>query len=83
MAGVFSGLYNITPAHRAEIPSLIGVTIDPQAGGTTTHVGSALDMQNGAFLNRTGFNSAACPNTVIEQVRRCGLLVQLSCDPRA
>jgi len=52
-AGVFNGVSNVTPSHRAAIPTPWMLQILPKPGSVVQ--GAALDLRRGVFLNRTAF----------------------------
>ena len=64
LAGVFNGLSNHTPSHRARLPALfnyqLALPADAAAGDTLFYVGAALDVQRAIFFNRTRLTTAAC-----------------------
>jgi hypothetical protein len=62
LAGVFSGIGNVTPSHRAAIPDAADVRL--RAGAP---LGAALDLRGGAFLNRTLLREAGCQGVQIQQ----------------
>jgi hypothetical protein len=61
LAGVFSGVGNTTPSHRAAIPDLADVRLT-----TGAPLGAALDLRGGAFLNRTLVHAPACAGVQIQ-----------------
>lgn len=62
LAGVFNGVGNVTPSHRAAIPDAGDVRLR-----TGEPLGAALDLRGGAFLNRTLVHESACDNVQIQQ----------------
>lgn len=61
LAGVFNGLGNSTPSHRAAIPDVADVRLPEGAP-----LGAALDLRSGAYLNRTLVRSAACAGAEVQ-----------------
>lgn len=53
MAGVYSGLYNVTPSHGAALPNPLHAMVHAADGGAVESLGAALDLQRGVLLNRT------------------------------
>ena len=62
LAGVFNGVGNTTPSHRAAIPDAADVRLR-----TGNPIGAALDLRGGAFLNRTLVRESACDGVQIQQ----------------
>ena len=62
MAGVFNGVGNTTPSHRAAIPDAADVRL--QSGAP---LGAALDLRGGAYLNRTLVSQGACRGVQVQQ----------------
>ena len=64
LAGVFNGLSNSTPSHRAAIPSPANIHLPPRGMRFT---GAALDLRNGAFYNRTVCVTGSCAGLAVQQ----------------
>jgi hypothetical protein len=62
LAGVFNGVGNVTPSHRAAIPDAGDVRLR-----TGEPLGAALDLRGGAFLNRTLVHDKHCDGVQIQQ----------------
>ena len=62
LAGVYSGLGNVTPTHRAAIPDAADVRLRHGAP-----LGAALDLRGGAYLNRTLVREAGCAGVQVQQ----------------
>eukprot|EP01138_Halocafeteria_seosinensis_P004774 gb/GECG01004881.1/.p1 GENE.gb/GECG01004881.1/~~gb/GECG01004881.1/.p1 ORF type:complete len:332 (+),score=31.70 gb/GECG01004881.1/:1-996(+) len=62
LGGLFNGLYNITPSHRAALPSPVQVVL-PEG----QFVAGGIDFAHGVFYNRTLVQTPSCFNWVIEQ----------------
>lgn len=66
LAGVFNGISNSTPSHRARLAAVHNYYLDlpvaPLANSNTSlfYTGSALDMRNGLFYNRTALYTPSC-----------------------
>ena len=69
MGGVFNGLSNYTPSHRAAIPSTVNVQLpcDASAAGAAVFTGAALDLRRAAFYNRTRFTVGPCAGATVQQ----------------
>ena len=75
LAGVFSGYLNVTPSHRARIPSTVNFTVDYNVTdyGFSELIGLALDLEYAVFYMRTNYTSKQSNNdqspcgAVIEQ----------------
>jgi hypothetical protein len=62
LAGVYTGVGNVTPSHRAAIPDAADVRLR-----TGEPLGAALDLRGGAFLNRTLLKESACDGVQVQQ----------------
>lgn len=64
LAGVFNGLSNHTPSHRARLPALfnyqLALTADAQEADQLFYVGAALDVRAAVFYNRTRLRTTTC-----------------------
>ena len=70
IAGVFSGLSNYTPSHRARLPSIHNVYVAAAAPDHAEFKEQALHIHGGVWYNRTMLHTAAC-STVVEQRMYC------------
>jgi len=69
IGGVFNGFKNITPSHRAAVPSPLwsrAVTAIDGNASAVQFVGAMLDTQYGRVYNRSYVNSPSCPGFVVE-----------------
>lgn len=64
LEGVYSGLYNVTPSHRAAVPRPWAAHLPDRPG--MQHVGGALDMAAGVVLNRTWVNTPTCRGFIVQ-----------------
>jgi hypothetical protein len=84
IAGMFNGLSNYTPSHRARLPSVHNVYL---AGEGVHFVEQALDVRRGVFTNTTRINGAAgCAMTVQQRLychrsRRNIMVLELQASP--
>ena len=71
LAGVFNGVGNSTPSHRAAIPDLADVRIVPSTGTASNYsvAGAALNLRGAAWLNRTIIDTPSCRGGVVIQHR--------------
>lgn len=69
MGGVFNGLSNYTPSHRAAIPSTVNTVlpVDASPAGAAVFAGAALDLRRAAFYNRTQFTVGPCAGSTVQQ----------------
>ena len=67
IAGLFNGLSNYTPSHRARLPSIHNVYL----GGPSRFVRQALDVRRGVFTNTTRVSVRGCDNITVEQRLYC------------
>jgi len=65
LAGVFNGLSDVTPSHRAFIPSTVDLFIPTGSNPGAQFVGAALDIEHAAFYNRTKLTH--CGGMVVQQ----------------
>ena len=70
MAGVFNGLSNYTPSHRARLPSIHNVFVAAAAPGRAELLEQALHVRDGIWVNRTTVRTASC-RAVVEQRMYC------------
>ena len=70
IAGVFNGLSNYTPSHRARLPSIHNVYVAAAAPGHAEFLDQALHLHGGVWYNRTMFHTAAC-SAIVEQRMYC------------
>lgn len=64
LAGVFNGISNSTPSHRAAVPSTVRVHLP---GGSNRQAGAALDLVHAAFYNRTVITVGDCAGFTVQQ----------------
>ena len=67
LAGVFNGVSWTTPSHRAQLPKVHDIVVMPQAGGTYSPVGAAINYRTATWYNRTNVSTPDCIDTVLEQ----------------
>ena len=67
IAGLFNGLSNYTPSHRARLPSIHNVSL----GGPSRFVQQALDVRRGVFTNTTRVGGATGCALTVEQRLFC------------
>lgn len=64
MAGVFNGIGNSTPSHRARLAAVhnnyLALPSDAASSDMLFYIGSALDLRRGMFLNRTALYTSTC-----------------------
>lgn len=88
MAGVFNGLSNYTPSHRARLPSIHNVFVSTESPGNVQFVEQALHVRDGVWSNRTAINTESC-SAIIEQrmychrVRRNVMVLEFQAFPAA
>jgi hypothetical protein len=71
MAGVFNGLSNYTPSHRARLPSVHNVYVSAAAPTARAEfLEQALHIHGGVWYNRTTVRAAGC-SAVVEQRMYC------------
>lgn len=60
MNGLYSGLFNVTPSHRAQMPSVTRLWVPSTPNQRASFVAAALDLERAVYLNRTLVNTTVC-----------------------